>query len=135
MVCTGIVEVECIIQIVVACGWVECVCESLMIYVQMFCVCVCVCVCHSDVSFILVLRVVRSYGSLMLCMCGVSFTYCLMCSVSFRYAYVVFMYMLGVCRCEIGDIGMDVFPSSTIIFEVLSNVGGVDVNLYGMWVV
>ena len=74
----------------------------------------CVCVCHSDVSFILVLRVVGSYGSLMLCMCGVSFTYCLMCSVSFRY--VVFMYMLGVCRCEIGDIGMDVFMYVGVVY-------------------
>ena len=49
-------------------------------------------------------------------MCGVSFTYCLMCSVSFRYAYVVFMYMLGVCRCEIGDIGMDVFMYVGVVY-------------------
>ena len=53
VVCTGIVEVECIIQIVVACGWVECVCESFMIYVQMFFVCVCVsfrCFIHIGVA-------------------------------------------------------------------------------------
>ena len=46
-------------------------------------------------------------GHSYICVCGVSFTYRVLCSVSFRY--VMFMYVLGLCKLDIGDIGMDVF--------------------------
>ena len=40
------------------------------------------------------------------CMYDISFISCVMCSVSFKY--VVFMFMVCVCRLMIGDSDMDV---------------------------
>ena len=50
---------------------------------------------------------VQSY--ICVCVCGVSFTYRVVCMHSVSFRYVMFMYVLGVCKLDIGDIGMDVF--------------------------